>query len=81
MGYKIKEKRVQLGISQEQLSEMSGVSRSIISGLESGKTTVTTTETLLKISKALGCKVKDNFLPIKFNLLNLIGLKEVRTRG
>ncbi len=61
MGYKIKEKRVQLGISQEQLSEMSGVSRSIISGLESGKTTVTTTETLLKISKALGCKVKDIF--------------------
>lgn len=61
MGYKIKEKRVQLGISQEQLSELSGVSRSIISGLESGKTTVTTTETLLKISKALGCKVKDIF--------------------
>ncbi len=61
MGYKIKEKRLELGISQEQLSEMSGVSRSIISGLESGKTTVTTTETLLKLSRALGCRVKDIF--------------------
>ena len=36
MGYKIKEKRLEMGISQERLAEMSGVSRTIISGLESG---------------------------------------------
>lgn len=64
MGYKIKEKRLEMGISQERLAEMSGVSRTIISGLESGKTTVTTTDTLLKLSKALNCSVKDIF----FNL-------------
>ena len=61
MGFKIKEKRLELGLSQEQHSEMSGVSRTVISGLESGKTTVTTTETLLKLSKAMGCRVKDIF--------------------
>ena len=61
MGFKIKEKRIELGMSQEQLSELSGVSRTIISGLESGKTTVTTTDTLLKLSNALGCRVKDIF--------------------
>ena len=64
MGFKIKEKRLELGMSQEQLAEMSGVSRTIISGLESGKTTVTTTETLLKLSKALGCRVKDIFFTV-----------------
>lgn len=51
MGFRIKEKRLELGMSQEQLAEMYGVSRTIISGLESGKTTVTTTDTLLKLSK------------------------------
>jgi len=59
--YKIREKRLELGISQEELAEMSGVSRSIISGLESGRVKVTTTETLLKLSQALGCRVKEIF--------------------
>lgn len=61
MGFKIKECRNELNISQEQLSRKSGVSRTIISGLESGTITVTTTETLLKISKALNKKVSDIF--------------------
>ena len=64
MGFKIKEKRLELGLSQEQLAEMSGVSRTIISGLESGKTTVTTTETLLRLSKAMNCRVKDIFFTV-----------------
>ena len=64
MGFRIKEKRLELGMSQEQLAEMSGVSRTIISGLESGKTTVTTTDTLLKLSKALNCRVKDIFFTV-----------------
>lgn len=53
MGFKIKECRKELNMSQEELSKRSGVSRTIISGLENGAITVTTTETLLKIAKAL----------------------------
>lgn len=61
MGYKIKEMREKKEMSQEKLSEVSGVSRSIISGLESGRVTVTTTTTLLKIAKALGVTVDEIF--------------------
>ena len=61
MGYKVKECREEMGISQEELSRRSGVSRTIISGLESGAISVTTTETLLKIAKALNRKVSDIF--------------------
>lgn len=60
--YKIKERRDSLGISQAELAERSQVSRTIISGLENGNIRVTTTETLLKIAKALNCKVADIFL-------------------
>ena len=61
MGYKIRECREELGISQEELSKRSKVSRTIISGLESGSISVTTTETLLKIAGALGKKVSEIF--------------------
>lgn len=62
MEYKIKERREEEGLSQSELAKKSNVSRTIISGLESGTINVTTTETLLKIAKALNCKVKDIFL-------------------
>lgn len=62
MQYKIRERRDEIGISQEKLSKLSGVSRTIISGLESGSIKVTTTDTLIRISEALDCKVKDIFL-------------------
>lgn len=61
MGYKIKEMREKKEMSQKKLSELSGVSRSIISGLESGRVTVTTTTTLLKIAKTLGVTVDEIF--------------------
>ena len=61
MGYKIKEMREKKEMSQEKLSELSGVSSSIISGLESGRVTVTTTTTLLKIAKTLGVTVDEIF--------------------
>lgn len=61
MGYKIKECREELNMSQTELSQKAGVSRTIISGLESGAITVTTTDTLLKISKALNKKVSEIF--------------------
>lgn len=62
MNFKLKEFRKKRGLSQEELSVKSNISRSIISGLESGKITVTTTATLKNLSKALDCKVSDIFL-------------------
>ena len=63
MGYKIKDIRESLGLTQEQLAEKSGVSRTIISGLENGTTRATTTKTLLKIASALDTTVDQIFLP------------------
>lgn len=61
MGYKIKEIREAAGMTQQQLSERSGISRSIINGLETGRTKTTTTATLRKIAIALNKKVDDIF--------------------
>jgi len=61
MGYRIKEAREEQGMTQDELAIKSGVSRSIINGLETGRSTVTTNVTLLKIAKALGKKVADIF--------------------
>ena len=61
MGYKIKEIREAAGMTQQQLSERSGISRSIINGLETGRTKTTTTATLRKIAIALNKKVADIF--------------------
>ena len=63
MGYKIKDIRESLGLTQEQLAEKSGVSRTIISGLENGTARATTTKTLLKIASALDTTVDQIFLP------------------
>lgn len=62
MEYKIKDRRKELRMSQQELAEKSGVSRATISGLENGSITVTTTETLLKIARALESRVSDIFL-------------------
>lgn len=62
MQYKIKEYRKELGLSQVELSKKAKVSRTIISGIENGNITVTTTDTLSKIALALGKKVSDVFL-------------------
>lgn len=59
--YKIKEYRDELKMSQEELARKSGVSRTIISGLETGTISVTTTKTLLAIAEALGKNVSDIF--------------------
>ena len=61
-GYKIKEYRERKNLSKTELAKISGVSRSIIVGLETGTYTTTTTDTLLKIAKALDVKVQDIFL-------------------
>jgi Predicted transcriptional regulators len=61
MGYRIKEAREEAGMTQDELANKSGVSRSIINGLETGRATVTTNVTLLKIAKALDKKIADIF--------------------
>ena len=48
-------------MSQCELAQKSGVSRTVISGLESGTITTTTTDTLLKIARALDKKVGEIF--------------------
>ena len=62
MEYRIKQCREEMHLSQQELATKSGVSRATISGLESGLITVTTTETLIKIAKALDKRVSDIFL-------------------
>ena len=63
--YRIAEARQYRGLSQKELSEKSGVSRTIISELETGKTTVTTTKTLERIARALDMRVADLFFAEK----------------
>ena len=50
---RIKEIRDKKKITQEELSVKSGISRAIISALETGKATVTTNITMQKIAEAL----------------------------
>ena len=57
MGLKLRELRVKLGISQEKLAKMSGVSRITISEIESGKRVNITTNTLLSLVRALGTTI------------------------
>ena len=61
MDFRIKEIREEKGMTQAELSLKSGVSRSIINGLETGRTTTTTTDTLKKIAVALGKRVSEIF--------------------
>lgn len=59
MKLKIRQIREKRGMSQEELSRESGVSRATISGLETNPDAVTTTETLQKLAAALRVKVSD----------------------
>lgn len=61
MKNRVKEFREQLGMTQEELSEKSGVSRTTISGFENGTIEITTNTTMDKISTALNKKTKTVF--------------------
>lgn len=61
MQNKLKEFREAAGLTQEQLSEKASVSRAIISGIESGRTAITTTGTLCKLATALGKPISEIF--------------------
>ena len=68
--FTIKSLRKKMNMTQEKLSEASGVSRAIIAGLESGSRTSTSTDTLVKIAAALDVDVSDIFLPSTSNMLD-----------
>jgi len=72
----IKSLRLKKDITQEKLSEMSGVSRAIIAGLESGARTNTSTDTLFKIAEALDVDISDIFLADVSNLLDTKGVNK-----
>lgn len=57
MGYKIKEMREAMKMTQEELAEKSGVSRGTISALENGIDRTTTSKTLVKLAQALDTTV------------------------
>ena len=61
MGYKIREKRKEKKMTQEELSAKSRVSRATISGLENGTVRATSSKTLLKLARALDTTVDQIF--------------------
>ena len=61
MRYKLREKREEAGLTQTELSEMAGVARQTIIAIEGNDMKVTTTSTLIKLAKAIGCSVTDLF--------------------
>ena len=56
-GYRIREFRESMGLTQEQLAQKSGISRATIVALERDGIKTTTTKTLLKLAQALGVTV------------------------
>lgn len=61
METKIRYYRELNNMTQEELSQKSGVSRTIISGLENGILDTTTNTTMKKISDALGVGIMELF--------------------
>ncbi len=61
MGNKLKEAREAAGLSQEQLSEKSGISRTTISSIENNAVRATSTKTLLALANALDTTVNNIF--------------------
>lgn len=59
MLYNIKKIRVELGMTQEELAQLSGVTRATISRLESGEEVEVKIGTLKAIANAMKCKVSD----------------------
>ena len=57
----VKDRRLALGITQAELADKSGISRTTVSDIENGKKVSITTETLTRLAGALGVSVKDFF--------------------
>jgi DNA-binding XRE family transcriptional regulator len=61
MGYKLKQRREQMHLTQAQLAEMSGISRQTISSIENNEGKAVTSSTLAKLAKALGTTIGNLF--------------------
>lgn len=61
MGYRVKEIREGMGLTQEKLEEISGVSRQTISAIENNPEYQAKTGTLLALAKAMGITVDKLF--------------------
>lgn len=61
MNNSVKERREELNMTQQELSDKSGVSRTTISKIENGVLKDIRSTTLLKIALALKCDVGDIF--------------------
>ena len=61
IGLRIKQRREELGMTQEELSKASGVSRTTIWALENGTEHSTTTKTLRKLADALSVTIEQLF--------------------
>lgn len=61
VGYRVKELREVLNMTQEDLAQKSGVSRGTISAMENGSSKATSTRTFVKIARALGTSVDSIF--------------------
>ncbi len=55
----IKKYRAKLGISQDKLSKLAGITLHTITKIESGSTPNPTIETMAKIAKGLGVSIDD----------------------
>ena len=59
MMYRIKEKRIEKNLSQEELAEKAGISRITISMLESGRQQDIKVSTIKRIANRLECPISD----------------------
>lgn len=62
MGYKLKDRREELRMSQEELSAKSGISRQTISSLENNQNKNVSTRVLASLARALDTTIGDLFL-------------------
>lgn len=62
MEFKLKDVREAKGVSQLNLSKLSGISRQTIVEIEDGTRKSVSTNTLAKLAQALDCNVVDLFL-------------------
>jgi len=61
MGWKLKEARVEKGITQQELADLSGINRVTIALIESGKTQDVMSSTILKLARALDKPIEEIF--------------------
>lgn len=62
MENRIKELRKAKGMTQNELAEKANVARTVVNQLETGSRSVITTNTMLKLAKALDTPVESIFL-------------------